>query len=310
VTAPPTSRSHTILFALPLHERLAGALRELAGIEWGHFSIARFSNQELHVEIETPPTDRDCVVLGAVAPPDEQLLATLLLSHTLRKEGARTVTALLPYLGYARHDKAEPLKSRATAWLGEILKSSGVSDVVTVDVHSSLVHQLFPIPVRSLSPAELFARELAALGLAEPTVVAPDAGARARCEAMREAAGIRRPLAYFAKERTAEGIRHSILHGSVGRQAVLVDDILDTGGTLLSACEALRRAGVEEIVVMATHGLFTGTAWERLWSLGVTRIYCTDTTPPPERPSSSRIVVLSVASLLAAHLNAPARKGG
>ena len=305
-----TAPSSGILFALPLHERLAGALHKLAGIEQGRFSIARFSNQELHVEIETTPADRDCIVLGAVAPPDEHLLATLLLSHTLRKEGARTVTALLPYLGYARHDKAEPRKSRATAWLGAILKSSGVGDVVTVDVHSSLVHQLFPIPVRSLSPADLFARELAALGLEQPTVVAPDAGARGRCEAVRQAAGIRRPLASFTKERTAEGIKHSILHGGVARQAVLVDDILDTGGTLLSACESLRRAGVEEIVVMATHGLFTGTAWERLWSLGVSRIYCTDTTPVPERLISRGIVALSVAPLLAAHVKAPRRKNG
>ena len=299
-----------ILFALPLHERLAGALGELAGIERGRCSVARFSNQELHVELETPAAGQDCVVLGAVAPPDEHLLGTLLLSHTLSKEGARSVTALVPYLGYARHDKAEPRKSRATAWLGAILKSSGVSDVVTVDVHSRLVHELFPIPVHSLSPADLFARELAALRLAEPTVVAPDAGARERCEAVRRVAGIRRPLAYFTKERIAEGIRHSVLHGGVGRQVVLVDDILDTGGTLVSACEALQRAGGEEIVVMATHGLFTGTAWERLWSLGVTRIYCTDTTPLPGRLTSSRIVVLSVASLLAAHVTAPVGKGG
>ncbi len=298
-----------ILFALSLHERLAGALRERADIEWGRCSVARFSNEELHVEIETPPADQDCVVLGAVAPPDEHLLATLLLSHTLRKEGARTVTALLPYLGYARHDKAEPRKSRATAWLGAILKSSGVSDVVTVDVHSRLVHQLFPMPVHSLSPADLFARELAALQPVEPTVVAPDAGARERGEALRRAAGIRRPLASFTKERTAEGIKHSVLHGGVAGQVILVDDILDTGGTLVSACEALRRTGVEDIVVMATHGLFTGTAWERLWSLGVTRIYCTDTAPLPERVTSPRIVVLSVASLLAAHLKASGRTG-
>lgn len=288
-----------ILFALPAHEPLAVALHDLAGLERGRFAVSRFANQELHAELETDPAGQVCVVLGAVAPPDEHLLATLLLCHTLKKEGARTVIALLPYLGYARHDKAEPRKSRATAWLGALVKSSGVDEVVAVDVHSSLVHQLFPIPVRSLSPAELFARELSTLPLAEPTIVAPDAGARERCEAVRQAASIGRPVAHFAKERTREGIKHSVLHGAVGRGAILVDDILDTGGTLVAACEALRRAGAEEMVVMVTHGLFTGRAWERLWSLGVCRIYCTDTIPLPAGLGAAPVVVLSVAPLLA-----------
>ena len=286
------------------------ALHDLAGLQRGRFAVSRFANQELHAELETDPAGHACVVLGAVAPPDEHMLATLLLCHTLKKEGARTVIALLPYLGYARHDKAEPRKSRATAWLGALVKSSGVDEVVAVDVHSNLVHQLFPIPVRSLSPAVLFARDLRMLPFAEPTIVAPDAGALERCDAVRRAAGIRRPLAHFTKERTPEGIKHSVLHGAVGRQAVLVDDILDTGGTLVSACEGLRRAGVEEIVVMVTHGLFTGRAWERLWSLGVTRIYSTDTTPPPGHLGSAAVVVLSVAPLLAGWFKPGAKDGG
>jgi len=88
----------------------------------------------------------------------------------------------------------------------------------------------------------------------------------------------------------------------LGPQAVIVDDILDTGGTLISACETLRRAGVQEIIVMVTHGLFTGSLWERLWSLGVGRIYCTDTAPLPPRLASTRIAVLSVAPLLCDYL--------
>ncbi len=298
-----------ILFALPVHEPLAVALHDLTGVERGRFAVRRFANQELHAELETDPAEHDCIVLGAVAPPDEHMLATLLLGHTLKKEGARTVTALLPYLGYARHDKAERGKSRATAWLGALLRASGVDEVVSVDVHSSLVHQLFPLPLRSLSPAELFARALSKQPLAEPTIVAPDAGARERCEAVRHAGGIGRPVAHFTKERTLEGIKHAVLYGAVSRGAILVDDILDTGGTLVSACEGLRRAGAEEMVVMVTHGLFTGRAWERLWSLGVSRIYCTDTTPLPASVGAAPVVVLSVAPLLAGWFK-PVTKGG
>jgi ribose-phosphate pyrophosphokinase len=288
-----------LVYTLPVCSRLAGALRQLTGLEEGGSVIGRFANGELHVELDTAPAERDCVVLGAVAPPDEHLLSTLLLCHTLKKEGARRITALLPYLGYARHDRAEPLKSQAAAWLGEILRASGVGAVVTVDVHSSLIHELFSIPVLSLFTAPLFAAEIGKLGLTDPVVVAPDEGALERCEALRRTAGIGRPLAHLTKTRTPEGVKHSVLHGAVGREVVLVDDILDTGATLVSAAETLQRAGAREIIVMATHGLFTGTAWERLWSLGVTRVYCTETTPIPEALRSKPISVLPVAPLLA-----------
>ena len=302
------TRSTMVLYALPVHRRLADALQELTGIEQGGSVISRFSNGELHVELDAAPARRDCIVLGAVAPPDEHLLSTLLLSHTLKKEGARRITALLPYLGYARHDRAEPRKSRAAAWLGKILSASGVSAVVAIDVHSSLIHGLFPIPVLSVSPAPLFAAEIGKLSLTDPVIVAPDEGALERCEAVRRAAGIHRPLAHLTKTRTPEGVRHSILHGAIGPHVVLVDDILDTGSTLVSAGETLQRAGVREIVVMATHGLFTGTAWERLWSLGVTRTYCTDTTPLREQLVSKPISVLPVAPLLAAYVECPAEE--
>jgi ribose-phosphate pyrophosphokinase len=301
-------KSKVILFAFPAYEALAGALGRLMPLSLGHFSIARFSNGELHATLETAVAGEACLLLGAVAPPDVDLLSTLLLSHTLAKEGAGRITALLPYLGYSRHDRDEPGRSRGTAWLGELLRASGVSDVVSVDVHSRLVHKRFPIPVRSLSPAGIFAEALTSLALRDPTLVAPDEGALERCEAVRRLAGIERSLAYFTKKRTETGIVHSTLHGAVGPSAVLVDDILDTGGTLVSAGEALGRAGVETIIVMVSHGLFTGTSWRRLGTLPVKRIYCTNTLPPPPPSEAPPIEVLSVARLLSSHLNEQTRR--
>lgn len=126
----------------------------LADVREGRAVVGRFSNGELHASVEATIATQDCTLLGSVAPPDEDLLATLLLAHTLVKEGVRSLAALLPYRGYARHDKRGPGRSLGTEWLGRLLHAAGVQEVVTVDVHSRHVHDLFPIPVRSLATAE------------------------------------------------------------------------------------------------------------------------------------------------------------
>ena len=294
-----------ILFALEAFQGLAAALEKATGLTLGRFRVARFENGELHVAVQTSVANEDCIILGSIAPPDEQLLSVLLLAHTLKKERARRVTAILPYLAYARHDKDKPGESLAAAWTGGLARASGIDQVITVDAHSERAQQLFSIPVLSLSPAKVFAEALHRHRLGEATIVAPDEGAIARCEAVSKAAG-RAPgkTPYFEKHRTAEGITHSGPIGEVGRRAVIVDDILDTGGTLVSACEKLAQAGVEEIHVMVTHGLFTGERWKKLWRLGVKRIFCTDSIPCSGGVDGNRIVRLPVAPLLAGELPA------
>lgn len=290
-----------ILLAFPYYERLASELARLGCLRCASFSVHRFPNGELHATVEAIPASH-CILLASIAPPDENLLMTLLVAHTVKKAGAHRVTALLPYLAYARQDKEEAGKSLGAAWAGALIDASGVDDVVTVDVHSPVVPGLFPMPLRSLSPAPVFAAELATFPVSDLTVVAPDEGAIPRAEAVRRAIGVDRPISHFKKQRGPVGISHSTLHGHVGRRAVVIDDILDTGSTLVSACEGLRAAGAEEIVVMVTHGLFTGTAWERLWSGGGTRVYCTDSVPLPQRAITKGVRVLSLAPVLLMHL--------
>jgi ribose-phosphate pyrophosphokinase len=293
-----------ILFALEPYAAMAAALRSAIGqLEAGRLRVARFENGELHVDVESRCSAEHCVVLGSIAPPDEQLLSTLLLAHTLKKEGARKVTAVLPYLGYARHDKDKPGQSLATAWAGSLVKASGCDQVITVDVHSEEAMRLFPVPVVSLSPAGVFAEAIAQYGLAHATAVAPDEGAIGRCEAVKTAAGMAPgKVPYFEKRRTETGIVHTGLAGEAGRQAVIIDDILDTGGTLVSACEKLSMAGVDEIDVMVTHGLFTGTRWKDLYRLGVKRIFRTDSVPLPAGVDGDGIVGLSIIPLLVKEL--------
>ena len=267
-----------ILFASadyePLLERLQPAVQK------GSFEVRRFENGELVINLQTPVRMAHCVVLGSITPPDERLLSLALLAHTLKKDGARKVTSFLPYLSYSRQDKEKPGESLAAAWVGSLLRASGVDEVLTVDVHSERDKQLFPIPMVSTFPAEIYANAIRKYQLTDATIVAPDHGALPRCKAVNRALG--RPaidIPRFEKQRDEKGIRHKDLLGEVSARVLILDDMLDTGGTLISACEKLARGSAREIHVMVTHGLFTGAAWKKLWLLKVQRIFCTDTVP-------------------------------
>ncbi len=288
-----TAHSHLVRFALPGFEAL---LPPAISGESGSLAVERFANQELWVAVEGDVDGACGVVLGSIAPPDGQMLALALAADTLKRRGAARVVALLPYLAYARQDKEEPGKGLGIAWVGEILRASGVDELVTIDIHSRRAAELLQMPVTSLSPAELFAAELERSGLLDATIVAPDEGAIERSRALVEAVGIAKPIVYLRKERTATGVVHRELVGELGRRAVVVDDILDTGGTLVSCCHELKQRDVEDVTVMVTHGLFTGERWEELLPL-VAGLYVTNSIPSA-RHVSEPVRVLSVGPLI------------
>ena len=293
-----------VLFSYPEYENIAQQLRTIGSVQVGRFNVGRYADQELHASIEASVSGEDCVIVGTIAPPDERLLSVLLLAETLKKEGADKITALLPYLAYSRQDKDKSGESLGTAWVGALLKSSGIDQVLTVDVHSERDKQLFPIPLISLSTDSLFADVIQRHNLQDATIVAPDNGAIGRCEAVKRAAGMPSGATpYFEKKRTDQGIIHRGPVGAVGPKVVIIDDMIDTGGTLVSACEKLRATGAQEIYILVTHGLFTGTSWMHVWSLGVKQIFCTDTVPLPPGIEVGKILVVSIAPMIRQALN-------
>jgi ribose-phosphate pyrophosphokinase len=286
--------SHLVRFALPGFEAL---LPVAAPGKSGQLRVGRFANRELWVSVEGEVEGACCLVLGSIAPPDEQMLALAMTTDALTRQGAARVVALVPYLAYARQDKEEPGKSLGIAWVGEILRASGVDELVTIDIHSQRAVRLLAMPVTSMSPAELCAAELERSNLRDATIVAPDEGAIDRSRAVAEAAGIDRPIAYMRKERTATGVSHRELVGEVGRRAVVIDDILDTGGTLVSCCHALSRRGVQDVRVMVTHGLFTGERWRELLPL-VGGLHVTGSVPAVAAKPPEGVRVLSIEPLI------------
>ncbi len=292
-----------VIFALSGYDSLASQL-ETSGHR-GEFHLGRFENGELFVRLLTEVRHEHCVLVGSLAPPHERLFSFALLAHTLKKEGCRKISAVLPYLAYTRQDKDKHGESLGAAWIGALLKTSGIDEVLTVDVHSRRDQQLFPIPLISSFPAELFANAIRRSGLTDATVVAPDNGAIPRCKEVNEALG--RPAAtipYFEKLRDESGIKHTRLFGIVGRRALIIDDMLDTGGTLISACKQLIDSGTFEIFIVVTHGLFTGTDWKKLWSLNVQHIFCTDTIPAlPAIREEQRVTILPIREVLREQLS-------
>jgi ribose-phosphate pyrophosphokinase len=286
------------IYAAPAFAAIAEELRVRAGVDLGTWQARRFANGERYIEVDEAARGAICVALGSIIPPDDHLLTALLLGHTLARAGARRMIAAWPYLAYARQDRDELGRSRAAAWLGAVLPASGIGAVLTVDIHSARAAALLGVPVHDISPAPLWAAEIGRLGWLDACIVAPDAGATGRAEAVRVAAGIAAPVLACEKTRTDAGVT-AIFVGEVGARAIIVDDILDTGGTLLACARQLRAAGVREVLVMVTHGLFTGDRWRGLWDLGVTRICRTDSIPAPSGTSDRRIATCAVGPLLA-----------
>ena len=286
------------LFALDDYADMANSLIAGSNFCEGKFQLKRFANGEQHITLEANVSGQPCFVLGSIAPPESNLLSFLLLCHTLKKEGALRVTAILPYLAYSRHEKNEAQKSRATAFVAGLFANVGINNIVTFDIHSQTASQIFSMPIMSLSAASVFVEKMKTMNLQNLVLVAPDEGAIERCQDLASAAGIGGNIVYMVKKRTHEGIVHTELHGAVKEHAIIIDDMLDTGGTLLSCCQSLLDAGVQSIDIMVTHGLFTGDNWMQLWGLGVRTIYCTNTIPPAENKRHPQIEVLSVTSSL------------
>jgi ribose-phosphate pyrophosphokinase len=286
--------------ALPGYESQAASM---AGVETLRPAVTRFANGELGIDLRGHVEDRDCVVLGTTAPPESRLVELMLVADTLRRHGAESVRALVPYLAYARQDALEPRRSIAAAWLGQVLAASGVSELITVDVHSDQAVQLLGVPVTVLPSAPLFADLLGEERGGDAVAVAPDQGARPRTRALARALDLDRPIAWLEKERRPDRVTHGEVVGELAPRAIVVDDILDTGGTLLSCCRELLRRGVEEITVVVTHGLFTGDRWRDLGDLPVRAIHTTDSVPAARLQASPLVCVHPIAPVLAAALS-------
>ena len=264
--------------------------------------LERFPDGELHIELQESVRGHDVYLIQPTCPPvDEHLFELLLMADACRRAGAVHLTAVIPYLGYARQDRRahgrEPLSVRLIA---DLLATSGIQRVVAVDLHSQGVESAFAIPVEHVSAVPILAEAVRPSVPRNAVIVSPDLGAVKMAE--RYARLLDLPVAIIHKTRIsgAEVSVQRIVGDVRDKQVLIVDDMISTGGTIEKAIKALLEAGClsSGIKVAASHGLLVGPAAERLGKLPIEKIYVSDSTPTPDR-FSVPVEVSSLAGLLA-----------
>lgn len=290
-----------VLMSGSSHPTLGEAIAKVLDLELGRCLVDHFPDGEHHVEVAEDVRGCDVYLVQPLGPPvDAHLMELLLLVDACRRRGAARVTAVVPYLAYARHDRREtgrePLGARLVA---DLIRAAGVDRLVVVDLHSPAVEGCFNIPVDHPSAMPLLAEHLRQTASAGSIIVSPDLGAVKRAE--RYAALLKLPVAVVHKRRVSgsEVKAHNITGEVKGCSPIIVDDMISTAGTIEAAVHALLDAGcTPDVTVVATHALLVGPALERLQRLSLRRLLTTDSVPRPQRLPLP-LEVVSIAPLLA-----------
>ena len=281
-----------------LAEEMCGCL----GIPLGKASLRQFSDGEIYLQIDENVRGTDVFVVQPTCPPvDRHLMQLLLMIDALKRSSAERITAVLPYYGYARQDrKDKPRVPISAKLIASLIERAGANRILTLDLHAAQIQGFFDVPVDHLFAAPVMIDYFKPQETPHLTVVSPDAGGVERARAF--AKRLRVPLAIIDKRREDVNVAE-VMHiiGRVrGRNCLIVDDLIDTGGTLVKATEALLEKGAISVSACATHAVLSGQAVERIESSQLKEVVFTNSIPLSEEAGrSSKIRSLSVGRLLA-----------
>jgi ribose-phosphate pyrophosphokinase len=282
---------------------LAQKICECLHVPLGAARVRTFSDGEIMIEITENVRGRDVyMVQSTCAPTNNNLMELLIMTDALKRASAATITAVIPYYGYARQDRKAAPRTPITAKLvADLITTAGVDRVVTIDLHAGQIQGFFNIPVDNLYAAPVILEYLKTRFKGEDVVmVSPDAGGTERARAF--AKRLECTLAVIDKRRTGPNVAE-VMHliGDVrGKIAIILDDMIDTAGTLTQAAKALKENGASAIYACATHGVLSGPAIERINNSDIEEIVLTDTIPLGDKgQQTGKVRMLSVADLLA-----------
>jgi ribose-phosphate pyrophosphokinase len=263
--------------------------------------LRRFADGEINVKIEDSMRGHDVFVIQPTCPPvNEHLMELFIILDALRRASAGRVTAVVPYYGYARKErKTQPREPISAKLVANFITLAGADRLLLLDLHAEAIEGFFDVPTDHLSPHRIFADYLKTRNLHHLTIVAPDAGGGRRAELVANV--LQAPIAFGYKRRTGDDMSEVIaVSGDVkGRDCVIVEDIITTGGTIAKLAVALHAQGANEVLIAATHPVLTGDAVEKLKMADIEEVIVTDSVPIPPEKLGSPLTVLSVAPLLA-----------
>jgi len=294
---------NTVLFTGNANAALAHEIGAHLGVELGKASVGRFSDGEVTVEIQQNVRARDVfVVQPTCAPTNENLMELLIMADALKRASARRITAVIPYFGYARQDRRPrstrvPISAKVVA---NLLETVGVERLLTMDLHADQIQGFFDIPVDNIYASPVLLSDVKGKNYEELVVVSPDVGGVVRARALAKQLGC--DLAIIDKRRPKANVSE-VMHviGEIdGRNCVIMDDMIDTAGTLLKAADVLKERGARKVYAYCTHAVFSGPAIERIARSQLDEVVITNTIPLSDAGKAcKKIRQLSVAFLFA-----------
>jgi ribose-phosphate pyrophosphokinase len=295
------------LFSGSSHKALTESIGQVLGTSVSPIEMFIFPDGERRIRILEPVVDEECVIVQPTSSPaDMNYMELFFIANALKRGGAKSITAVVPYLGYQRQDHLfREGEAVSLEVIINTLESVGIDRVVTVDLHSVRIEQAFSLELFHVSALYLFSQLITDKGWTSDTVlVSPDKGGARRVKLLSESLD---NLPYAVVEKTRDLATGAIatlsIEGPIAKRAIIVDDMISSGATVMKAAELLKQKGVEEVVVFATHGIFASGASRDIQASAVDTVFVTDTVLLPEVKKFDKLEILSVAALLAGELS-------
>lgn len=288
------------IFTGNANPELAKEICDYLGLPLGEAFVGRFNNGEVQIMIDESVRGKDVFIIQPTSyPVNDNLMELMVMADALKRASARHITAVVPYYGYARQDRKtrgrEPITAKLVA---NLMQTSGITRLVTIDLHAGQIQGFFDVPVDHLYGASILAKYINEKNLDDVIVVSPDLGGVTRARDLADRIGA--PIAIIEKKRPEPGVAKVMnLIGDVkGKNCIIVDDIVDTAGSLVEGAKALKEFGAKSVMAAVTHAVLTDPASERIANSNIKELIVTNTMPLPENCKLDNVTQLSVAPLL------------
>lgn len=286
------------LFSGTANPEFAKKVGDYLNIEVGIATIKKFSDGEISVQIKESVRGQDVFIIQPTcAPTNDKLMELLIMVDALKRSSARSISAVIPYYGYARQDrKAAPRVPITAKLVADMLEAAGIDRMITIDLHAAQIQGFFNIPVDNLYGSVMFADYLKSKDLKNPIIASPDIGGVARARSYADKLGYDLVIVDKRREKANEAEVMNIIGNVEGKDVILVDDMVDTAGTLIKAAEALKKMGATSVMACCTHGVLSGPAYDRLNAGTLDELVISDTIPMHGK--SDKITVLTGSNII------------